>query len=172
MNFEEIITDKAIKPKEKTEALSRWLANNPLELERLISYAEKAKDPVKASCIEAIEYVTKDNPQIVTVHCCDFLSAALTEDVPRIKWESARVIGNIAHLFPDRLEVAVKNLLQNSDHKGTVVRWSTAYALVQIIKTKQWQTSALIGAMEAIAQREEKASIRKIYLTGLKGIKK
>lgn len=56
---------------------------------------------------------------------------------PRVKWESAKVIGNIAKCFPDRLEQAIDNLLLNAANTGTVVRWATAYAVAEILKLKQ-----------------------------------
>jgi HEAT repeat protein len=94
----------------------------------------------------------------------------LTEKAPRIKWESAKVVGNIAHLYPDKLDEAIKNLLINSEHTGTVVRWSAAFALGQIIKLRTSRNRNLIPAIESICKREEKNSIKKIYIAALKGI--
>ncbi|MBK0404244.1 HEAT repeat domain-containing protein [Adhaeribacter sp. BT258] len=172
MNFAELLSDKIQKPKAKTEILSYWLAENPPELTSLIEFARTAKDPVKATCIEAIEFATKQKPEIADLKCLDFVSETLTAKAPRLKWESAKVIGNVAHLFPENLETAVTNLLVNTEHEGTVVRWSAAFALGQILKTKAPVTKDLIPAAENIASREEKNSIRKFYLDALKQIKK
>jgi hypothetical protein len=54
---------------------------------------------------------------------------------------------------------------------GTVVRWSTAFALGQIIKIKSSLNKELIPTAEAICEREEKNSIKKIYLEALKKVK-
>jgi HEAT repeat protein len=94
----------------------------------------------------------------------------LTEKAPRVKWESAKVIGNIAHLYPDKLDDAIKNLLTNTEYDGTVVRWSAAFALGQIIKLKTKRNKILIPAIEAICKREEQNSIGKIYLDALKKV--
>ena len=102
----------------------------------------------------------------------DFVSKTLKEKAPRIKWESARVIGNIAHLHPGNLVEAINNLIENSEHSGTVVRWSAAYALGQILKIQTSQNEYLIPAIESICQKEEKNSIKKIYFDALKSIKK
>jgi hypothetical protein len=82
------------------------------------------------------------------------------------------VIGNVARLFPENLETAINNLLVNTEHEGTVVRWAAAFALGEIIKTKAPISKGLIPAVEAICNREEKNSIRKFYVDALKKIKK
>lgn len=172
MNFSEILNNKSLKPKEKTEVLSKWILTNPKEINTLIDFAKTSKDPVKATCIEALEFVTKTNPEVSNLNCLDFVSKTLIENAPRIKWESARVIGNIGHLYPNKLELAINNLLLNSEHSGTVVRWSSAYALGQIIKLKTKINKDLIPTAEAICEREEKNSIKKIYLDAIKKSKK
>lgn len=164
----EIFNDKSIKPKEKTEKLSEMLLDNSLRLEELISFAKSAKDSPKATCIEAIEYATKQNPSIANLECLTFVSETLTEKAPRVKWESAKVIGNIAHLFPTNLDTAIAHLLTNTEHEGTVVRWSAAFALGQIIKIGNEKSKELAAVARAICGREEKNSIKKIYLDALK----
>lgn len=166
--FEELLNDKIKKPKEKTELLSQMLLSNPKILDELIKFAGSAKDPVKATCIEAMEFTSKSNPEIISLACLDFVSKTLKEKAPRVKWESAKVIGNIAHLYPNHLDEAIVNLLVNTEHSGTVVRWSAAYALAQIIKLKSKHNQQLIPAIESICEREEKNSIKKIYLEALK----
>lgn len=172
MTIDELLNDKSIKPKEKTETISRLLTDNTLSVENLISFAQKGKDPVKATCIEAMEYATKTKPSIATENMLVFVSGTLTEKAPRIKWESAKVVGNIAALFPSKLEQAIGNLLVNSEHAGTVVRWSAAFALGEIIKLKTDLNDILLPAIEAICTREEKNSIKKIYLDAIKKSKK
>jgi hypothetical protein len=168
MNFNSVFSDKLSKPKEKTETLSKWLLANPKSINELIEFATIAKDPVKATCIESIEFATKLDPKIANINCLNFVSKTLQEKAPRVKWESAKVIGNIAHLFPTKLNEAIKNLLDNTEHTGTVVRWSAAFALSQIIKMKTKLNKDLVPIAEAIIKREEKNSIKKIYLEALK----
>lgn len=170
MDFKLLLEDKALKPKEKTEALSKWIIENPKEVNDLIEFASAAKDSVKATCIESLEYVSKSNASLATKSWLKFVTQTLKDKAPRVKWESARVIGNIAHLFPKDLEEAVTYLLVNSEHDGTVVRWSTAYALGEIIKLKLPLNKELVSAVESICAREEKNSIQKIYLQALKKV--
>jgi hypothetical protein len=168
MDFQVLLNDKSIKPKEKTETISKWILDNPENVDILIEFSKVSKNPVKATCIESMEFATKNNPEIASLTCLSFVTESLTEKAPRIKWESAKVVGNIAHLYPDKLDEAIKNLLVNSEHSGTVVRWSAAFALGQIIKIKTSRNKDLIPVIEAICKREEKNSIKKIYLDAIK----
>lgn len=172
MTIEELLKDKTIKPKEKTETISRWILEKSLPIDELITFAEKQKDPAKATCIEAIEYATKQNPTIADESVLLFVTEALKEKAPRIKWESAKVIGNIAHLFPAQLDKPISNLLTNAGHEGTVVRWSAAFALGEILKLKTRHNPGLFSAIENIYEKEEKNSIRNIYSAAIKKTKK
>ena len=172
MDFQTLLNDKTLKPTQKTELLYKWLTDHPDRISELLDFAKSAKDPIKATCIEAIEFATKANPGIAASECLVFVSKTLTEKAPRVKWESAKVIGNIAHLFPNDLDEAIGNLLTNAEHTGTVVRWSAAFALGEIIKIKHARNADLIPALEAICDNEEKNSIKKIYQAALKKTKR
>ena len=168
MEIAKLLNDKGKKPKEKTELLSNWILEGLINLDQLIDFAGKAKDPVKATCIEALEFATKQNPAAASLESFEFVSQNLASKAPRIKWESAKVVGNTAQLFLNNLDVAIKNLLENSEHEGTVVRWSAAFALGEILKLKTNYNAELLPALEAICLREEKQSIKKIYLAAIK----
>ncbi len=168
MDIQALMNDKSLKPKPKTEKLSLWITENSDNANALLEFAVQSKDPNKATCIEAMEYATQQNPEIASQKWLEFVTLSLTEKAPRVKWESAKVIGNIAHLYPKKLEKTIANLLTNAEHSGTVVRWSAAFALGQIIKMKSSLNKSLIPAAESLAEKEEKNSIRKIYLDALK----
>jgi hypothetical protein len=172
MTIDELLNDKTKKIKEKTETISNWLLDGSLETDELIVFAENCKDPEKGTCIEAIEYATKQNPKIADENVLSFVSQTLTESAPRIKWESAKVIGNIAHLFPDKLDKAIENLIINSQYDGTVVRWATAFSLGEILKLKTKHNKDLLPTVEEICNRELENSIKKKYLDAIKKTKK
>lgn len=172
MDIAVLLNDKTIKPKEKTEVLSKQLLDGTLSADQLTAFAETAKDSPKATCIEALEFASKQNAKLVNKKTFVFVSKTLTAKAPRVKWESAKVIGNTAGLFPTDLDEAIKNLLDNSEHEGTVVRWSAAFALGEILKLKTKHNKDLVPAVEAICKREEKNSIKKIYLDALKKMNK
>lgn len=170
MTIDELLKDKTIKPKDKTEIISNWLLDDSLPVDELIVFAENQKDPAKATCIEAMEYATRQNPKIADENVLIFVTNTLASKAPRVKWESARLIGNIAHLFPSQLEKSIENLLINTENEGTVVRWSSAFALGEILKLKTKYNSDLLPTIETICEKEEKNSIKKIYADALKKI--
>jgi len=80
------------------------------------------------------------------------------------------VIGNTAHIFSRKLDKAIDLLLINAKDEGTVVRWSAAYALGEILKLESKQNDKLLPAIKRLASSEEKDSIRKVYTAALKKI--
>lgn len=170
MTIDILLKDKTKKIKERTETISKWLLDGAMPVDELIAFAEKAKDSEKATCIEAIEYATKENPQLAGENVLHFVTKTLSDKAPRVRWESARVIGNIAHLFPTKLSNAIAKLLTNTEYHGTVVRWSAAYALAEIVKLKTKHNEDLIPAIDAILKRNQDNAIRKIYEKALKEV--
>ncbi|HRC32285.1 MAG TPA: hypothetical protein PK736_02445 [Bacteroidia bacterium] len=168
--IELILTNKESKAKAKVEAICNLLLENDIGIDDLIKTAVASKEPNKANCIEAIEFATRSNPKIANLNCLEYVTKTLLEKAPRTKWESAKVIGNIAHLFAAKLDNAINNLLINSEYTGTVVRWSAAFALGEIVKLKTKNNKYLIPAIESIIKREEQSSIRKIYMAALKKV--
>ena len=163
MTLEELFTDKSLKAKERSAQLQRMLDHGQVKQAALITFAGNAKAAVKATCLEALEYVTKTKPVFLNEAAFDLCLRALADKEPRVKWEAARVIGNTVHRFPERAEEAMEALLPQAGHEGTVVRWSAAYALGQLIGMHLPLNRELVPKAEAIAKGEEKNSIRKIY---------
>ncbi|OFX46095.1 MAG: hypothetical protein A2046_04350 [Bacteroidetes bacterium GWA2_30_7] len=171
MEISKIFENKSLKSKALTEFLASNIQNKSIEISELLKFSESSNDTKKATCIEAIEFVTKTNPAILNLESLTKIINYFGEKAPRIKWESAKVIGNTIHLYPELIAVATSKLLNNIEKQGTVVRWSTAFALSEILKLKTDFNKALIPVVEQIVQNEEKNSIKKIYLTAFKKIK-
>lgn len=172
MTIEQLFQDKSIKSKGKVTTIGSWLINGELPIDELIAYAEKQKATNKATCIESVEYATKTKPTIADESLLEFVVQALNDDEPKIKWESARVIGNVAKLFPTQLDNAVHQLLRNAEHTGTVVRWATAFALAEILKLKLEINKKLLPTIESLCEKEQDNGVKKKYLDALKKIKK
>jgi aspartate-semialdehyde dehydrogenase len=172
MTIEQVFQDKSIKAKGKVSTIGEWLVNNEMPIEELLAYAEKQKATDKATCIEAVEYATKKAPTIADESLLEYVTKALKDEEPRVKWESAKVIGNIAKLFPTQLDKAIKNLLPNAQNTGTVVRWATAYALSEILKLKTENTINLLPIIEQLCEKEEDNGVKKKYLDAIKKVKK
>lgn len=172
MTIEQVFQDKSIKAKGKVALMGDWLIKGELVSEELISFALTQRSTDKATCIEALEYATKKLPSVADELVWNFAVENLAEDEPRIKWESAKVIGNVCKLFSNKLEKASENLLRNATHSGTVVRWATAYALAEILKLKMEGYSSLFTKLESLSEQETDNAIKKKYLDALKKVKK
>lgn len=167
MNIQDLFSDKNLKGKAQVEILSQALMEGKISESDVLAYAASAKDSPKATCIEAMEFATRLKPDFGTQNLLAFCIGTLAHKAPRVKWESAKVLANLAGRFPRESEAAIPNLLTNSEHEGTVVRWSAATALAAIYQTKPSDSESLEAAMEAILLREEKDSIKKIYRKAL-----
>lgn len=172
MTIEQVFKDKTIKAKGKVSKIGEWLLNGELPIDELVAYAEKQKATDKATCIEAVEYATKKTPSIADENLLTYVTKALKDDEPRVKWESAKVIGNIAKLYPNQLDKAINNLLPNAEKTGTVVRWATAYALAEILKLKTENNKKLLPKIETLCEKEDDNGVKKKYLDAIKKVKK
>jgi HEAT repeat protein len=170
VDIQTILADKQLKAKPKVEAISKMLIDKKVSIGEVVKIARLLKDKEKGTCIESLEFATRTKPEIASRAVLDFVAESLTDEAPRVKWESAKVIGNIANLFPARLDTAISNLLANTESPGTVVRWSAAFALGEIIKLKSKRNKDLIPAVESIIKREEDNAIKKIYQKALKKV--
>ncbi|MFN8309974.1 MAG: hypothetical protein U0T73_08420 [Chitinophagales bacterium] len=167
MTIAEIIAEKNAKAKDKTIALSSGLLNGEFSMQQVLETAQQLKDAAKAILIEALEYATKERPQLMQAAVFDFLIECLQSKSPRVKMESARTIANCAALFPAHTEAAYYSLIKNAGDEGTVLRWSVATAMNELSKTKTWKT-AWNQTIRQLHDSEEKNSIRKIYAAVLK----
>ncbi len=158
-----ILYSKEYKAKEKTQLLCEGLLSNVLQLHEFIEEIQTAKDSPKATCIEALAHASEQKPNILTEEALILLIQTLSSKAPRIKWECAKTIGLTISLYPDQLESAIDQLVMNINHEGTVVRWSIAFALGEIVKMNQPSTQHLVSLIEQQIEKEEKKSIQKIY---------
>jgi HEAT repeat protein len=172
MMIENLFQDKTIKAKGKVATIGEWLLTGELPIDELLVFAEKQKATDKATCIEAIEYATKKEATIADENLLVYVSNTLNDEEPRVKWESAKVIGNIAKQFPSQLDKAINHLLANAENNGTVVRWATAYALAEILKLKTESNKKLLPKIELLCEKEDDNGVKKKYLDALKKVKK
>ena len=121
VTLQEILADKTIKAKTKTEMISNLLLSGKIGMQELVTLAGDSKDPAKATCIEALEFASRQQPDVVNLKTFQFVVQSLASKAPRVKWESAKVIGNTVRLFPDKLDDAIKNLLDNTESDGTEI---------------------------------------------------
>ncbi len=165
----EILSDKTLKGKEKTNIIAEQLLTQVVLCKDIMGIIGFSKDTFKAICLEALEIATKTKPELIHMECIEVLDQCLISKSPRVKWESARVIGNCAAFFKDQqLELVIPQLIMNTEDSGTVVRWSSAFALTQLAKKHESLRPQLKPMFESIVNREEKNSIRKMYVSALR----
>jgi len=159
--IKEILKSKK-KPKETLELLVEALKKDESLIGELIQCFEVGTAAEKGTCMEAIEYMTKENPEFAE-DCLDFVISHLNDDAPRVKWEASRIVGNVAHSYPDQVKSAIPKLLVNTSDKGTVVRWSAAFALTEIAKSSNEIQKELVPEFRKILDREENSGVRNVY---------
>jgi len=171
MNILDEIRNWNKKPKELIVFLAEKVKKDKSLVNQIIDCMGKGSDVEKGVCAETMEYVTKDKPELGK----DFINTAieyLNFDAPRVKWECARVIGNAALKYPDRVEKAIDKLFENTKDKGTVVRWSAAFGLAEIAKANEKLAKKLIPQFEKIIKKEQNSGVKNVYLKALKVISK
>ena len=166
-SIKEILKSKK-KPKEIVELLAEALKREKKLTGEFIQCFKDGTTTEKGNCMEAIEYITKENPEFAEDYL-DFVIEYINDKAPRVKWEACRIIGNVAKKFPDKVKEAVPKLLENTKDKGTVVRWSAAFALTEIAKSNQDVQKELAPEFKKILERETNKGVRNIYLKYLKG---
>ncbi len=167
--LQELFANKTLKPKERTEALCNMVLNGEIPVAALVEFATAAKPPVRATCIESLEFGTRQGLAI-TEEVLRWVLSCMGQKEPRVKWESAKVTGNTIATYPHLVADAVAALLPNTSHEGTVVRWSAAWALGEIVKLNTSMNKELCPSLANIMAQEEKGSIGKIYAAAFKKI--
>jgi len=171
MEIKEILSNKTLKPKAKIEKLSQNIIDKNISVNDLMAYAKTAKDAERGTCVEALEFISSKNPKIINKKCFEFVVEYLTDKAPKVKWECAKVIGNTASLFKTDLNNVIEHLLKNAVYDWTVVRWSAAFALVEIIKLETEHNKKLLPKIIKICEKEEKPNIKKMYMEIIKKMK-
>jgi len=168
MDVLSILQNQDMKPLEKRARLAGALMKGGL-LQEDISAAASGLNLRQATLVlEALEEATRRRPDIASHETLAFALPYLSSSQDSQKREAARVIGNIAHLFPGGLQPAIALLLENARHPGTVVRWSSAYALARIITLPQHAGTGLFDTLEAICDAEENSGVKNQYVKALK----
>jgi len=170
MSVHTILNSKEYKAKEKTQLLCDGLLANSLHLSDFIAEIQLVKDAAKATCIEALAHVAQKNPQLITEEALIMLLDCLSSKAARVKWESAQAIGYTISCYPHQVDYAIQQLIANINEEGTVVRWSIAFALGEIVKMNLPSTISLISLLQQQIEKEEKKSIQKIYQQALKQV--
>lgn len=164
----DLLKDKTLKAKEKVTVLSGMIRSKEISVKDLIPATNGLKEADITVVMESLEYVTRDDKQFALQEVFDFAVKHIEAANPSLKRESARVVGNTVSISMRNVDKALSRLLVNTEDPGTVVRWSSAYAIGEIYKLNLHELPHLGNTLQAILQREQKNSIRKIYEDAIK----
>jgi hypothetical protein len=171
-NLLELLSNKSIKPKAKTVEIALQINSGLLQPSSVFDLLEKVSASQKSRLLESIELASKTHPEMVTQVLFNKTVDLLLSSEPAIKRECGRIIANTAHLFPKKLNKATNHLLDNCRHEGTVVRWSAALALGEILKLKGTGHEELAKAISLLAEMETNTGVKNNYLKAMKSIEK
>lgn len=165
-NIERVLTSK-LTAKKKAKAIGSELLEGALKPSDLIEMSRGLADAELAIVIESLEGASRKQPELVDDAVFAFLVKCLARAAPRVKWESARTIGNVAGLHAKHLAPAADALLANASSDGTVVRWATARALTAIVRAGHSEKE-LRARLSKLAAKETDQGVRAVYEKGLR----
>lgn len=171
MSKVEEILQSRLKPKEKVALLAKEVKKDKKFVNKIVEHFESATVGDQGNLIESLEYASKDNPEFIMPHF-DFIICHLEDKAPRVKWECAKIIASLTLKFSDKTEKAIPGLLKNTKDKGTVVRWSVAFALGEIAKNNSSAEKILLPKMKLLAKKEANNGVKNVYLKALKILEK
>jgi len=166
MNIIEVLADKSTKPLEKRNAIADAIFNGIIKIQDLAALGIENKK--LALVFEAIEELSSKHTDMTDLHWLRFAEKHLQSQDNNIKRETARIVGNIAHLFPNDLETIIPKLIENTNNESTVIRWSCAYALGRIVALPKYAKSKLYDQIIILAEKEQMNGNKNQYINGLK----
>ena len=171
--IEEILRQKT-KPKEKQILLVESVVSKKILTKDFILFFESASDVDKGTCADVMKHVSVADPSLLLPYI-DILVNYINYKAPRVKWGIPEAIGNMAKVYPYKLEKAIPNLLENiSDDKinTTVIKWCSAFALTEIAKYNSKTRKQLIPIFEKQILDEKNNGVKNVYVKAMKAIEK
>ena len=167
----DLLSDSSTKSKDKRAKIISAVCNQVISIHDLISVGS-LDDKKTVIVLESIEEITRKTPEAADAACLLFAASYISADSNAIKREASRIVGNLAHLFPEHLEPVIGKLLDNTNNVGTVVRWGSAYAVGKIVQIPQFANSNLYLQVTTLSEGEKENGVKNQYLNGLKRAKK
>ncbi len=168
MDLANILCTKELKAVERRLKIAEALRMGTISIEEIIKIASDSDDKSIATVLEAMEEVTGKDPNIATIEWLQFAETHIDSKSNNLKREASRIIGNVAHLFENNLDVSIRKLLENTTNEGTVVRWGSAYAFARIIVLPCFANSPLFDKLTQICETETENGVKNQYIKGLK----
>ncbi len=168
MDIIELMDNKGLKPIQKREALAESIRKDLVTMKDIEAWTTLLDDKKMVIVLEAMEAVSNKQPEKANLHWLKFTQEYIASPSNNLKREASRIVGNIAHLFPDALDVAIDRLMENMKAEGTVIRWSGAYALARIVQIPQYANGELYHILTELSELEQENGVKNQLLSGLK----
>ena len=172
MDIIKLLADKTKKPLEKRVEIEELMKGGLLMIDDLAAMKNSLDDKSAGLLLEALEAVTNNNPAVADLKWLQFVEPYIVSKNNTAKREASRIVGNIAHIVPDGLETAIQKLIANTEDGGTVIRWSSAYALAKIILVPKYAHTDLYDVLTLLYDKEKDNGVKNQYLNGLKKARK
>lgn len=167
-----VLSDKSLKGVARREVIINLITSGEFPFSVIEQCAEGLDDKKLATILEAMEEISRSDISLPTANWLHLAQKYINSDSNSLKREASRVIGNIAHLFPDDLSDAIAALKVNTSDAGTVVRWAAAYALSRIIVIEQYAKSPLYDYLVDVGEKEVDNGVKSQYVKALKKAQK
>ena len=120
MDVFEILNDKRIRKLEARKLIADSISDGTFSLTDFSGRAEELKDRQTATFLEAVESITGQKDSRLDVEYLKFAEKYILSENNSCKREASRIVGNMAHLYPDELGGAVEALIKNTSVSGNV----------------------------------------------------
>jgi len=153
---------------EKRVRVENAIKSKDITIKEIQSTKNVIDDKTMTIVLEAMEQVTQKNSELANVEWLEFVQEFILSESNNLKREASRVVGNIAHLFPNDLETAIQKLMINIEDIGTVIRWGSAYAFARIIVIPKYANSELFNKLSKFCEKEENNGVKNQLIKSLK----
>ena len=167
-----LLENSSLKSIEKRKMIEEAINSNATTINDIKAFKNVVDDKKMAIILEAMEAVTAKNPKIADLEWLEFCQEFILSPSNNLKRESSRIVGNIAHLFPNDLEMPIRMLMANTKNDSKVIRWGSTYAFARIIAIPQHANSELYERLKELCEREQDNGVKNQLLSGLKKAKK
>ncbi len=167
----QLIFQSDLKPKEKVSKMVSEIEKDGKLFADLIKLFQEGSDVIKGTCAEVMKFVSQSNPELFLPYI-DMLIGYIDYKANKVKWGIPESIGYIAEKYPEKASRAVPKLLENTNHKSTVVRWCAAFGLAGIAKNNKRLQEELVEKFEKLIEKEQNNGVKSVYLKVLKVIEK
>jgi len=163
MKILEKIRSSDKKPKELVAYLAEEIKKDESLFSQIIEGLTGGSEVERGTCADLLKQVTKDKPEYALPYLKTIVEN-ITCKLPRVKWGTSEAIANIAQKFPQKAQLAIPNLLINTQDPSTVVRWCAAFGLTEIAKNDQKSAKKLMPKFRDLVAKEKNNGVKNVYL--------